>query len=153
MLLGSQGRWFRREAWQPDFILQDPHDGRRERRTPKFSHICTYLTTPRRKYMIMRLRYHQFTFSSSQFVGRFLLSWVCVVCLCSRITAAAKTVPQVFLPLWPEFPTVQDLLWETSAPCHSSLGRMASRLGKLLILSLGELRLDLNSPRKHSNQG
>lgn len=33
-----------------------------------------------------------------QFVGRLLLGWVCTVCLCSGITAAAtKTVPEVFL--------------------------------------------------------
>lgn len=101
------------------------------------------------------LRYHQFTFNSSQFVGRFLLGQVCIVCLRSGITAAAtKTVPEVFLCHYD-----LSFLWYgiySKKPQHLTtlaIGRMASRLGKLPTLGLGKQRLDLNSPMKHSNQG
>lgn len=101
------------------------------------------------------LRYHQFTFKSSQFVGRFPLGRVCIVCLCSGITAAAtKTVPEVVLCHYD-----LSFLWYgiySKKPQHLTtlaIGRMASRLGKLPILGLGKQCLDLNSPMKHSNQG
>lgn len=60
---------------------------------------CAHASPPLcSKYLIIHLRCHQFTFSSPPFVGRFLLGWVCIVCLCSGIAAAATTtVPEVFL--------------------------------------------------------
>lgn len=115
-------------------------------------HACaSHSPHPRNKYMIVHLKHHQFTFSSLQYVGRFLLNLVCVVCLGSRIAIATKTVPEVFLCHSDhEFPMVQDLSYETSA--HHHISSMVSVLGKLLIPGLVELGLDLNSPMKHSNQ-
>lgn len=87
-------------------------------------------------------------FSSSQFRGRFLLSWVCVVCLCC---SSNKNCPSLSATLtWVSYGTEFTLRNLSTLP--GSTGRMASRLGKLPILGLGELCLDLNSPRKHSNQ-
>lgn len=57
-----------------------------------------------------------------------------------RIAAATKTASGLSATLtWVSM--VQSLLWEASAPYHRSIGRMASQLGKLPILGLGEPRI------------
>lgn len=149
--LEGKGRAF---AHKPDSLTSffRTHMMEGENRLPSSlasSLTCAHASPPPwNKYMIKHLRDHQFPFSSSQFRGRFLLSWVCVVCLCC---SSNKNCPSLSATLtWVSYGTEFTLRNLSTLP--GSTGRMASRLGKLPILGLGELCLDLNSPRKHSNQ-
>lgn len=84
---------------------------------------------PWNKYMIKHLRYHQFPLSSSLFRGRFLLSWVCVVCLCcssNKNCPSSLSATLTWVSYGTEF-TVRNL-----STLPGSTGRTASRLGKLL---------------------